>query len=65
MLGLEFVFVLVLVPTTVVPVIIVLVVDGILGTVTSLASAEYLKIWLVALKSPLGSAVTIMIAFCW
>ena len=60
MFGLE----LLAVPTAVDPVMMVLVVDGMRGTVTSRASAEYLKIWLVALKSPRGSAVTIMIAFC-
>jgi len=39
------------------------VVEGMRGTVTSRAKAEYRRIWEVALKSPLGSAVTIMIDF--
>lgn len=43
---------------------IVDVTDGIRGTVISRARAEYRRIWEVALKSPRGSAVTIMTAFC-
>jgi hypothetical protein len=38
--------------------------DGMRGTVISRASAEYRRIWEVALKSPKGSAVTIIVAFC-
>jgi hypothetical protein len=41
----------------------VCVIDGIRGTVISLARALYRKICDVALKSPRGSAVTIMTAF--
>jgi hypothetical protein len=44
--------------------IIVDVMEGIRGTVTSRASALYRKIWDVALKSPDGSAVTIITPFC-
>jgi len=36
---------------------------GIRGTVTSRARALYRRIWDVALKSPCGSAATIMTAF--
>lgn len=43
---------------------IVDVIEGIRGTVTSRANALYRKIWDVALKSPNGSAVTIITAFC-
>lgn len=39
------------------------VVEGMRGTVTSRAIAEYLRIWEVALKSPQASAVTTMIDF--
>lgn len=39
------------------------VTDGIRGTVISRARAEYRRICEVALKSPSGSAVTIIIAF--
>ena len=42
---------------------IVLETEGMRGTVTSRARAEYRRICDVALKSPRGSAVTIMIAF--
>lgn len=37
--------------------------EGMRGTVISRARAEYRRIWEVALKSPRGSAVTIIIAF--
>ncbi len=43
---------------------IVDVIEGIRGTVTSRANALYRKIWDVALKSPNGSAVTIITPFC-
>lgn len=42
----------------------VVVMEGMRGTVTSRARALYRKICDVALKSPNGSAVTIMTPFC-
>ena len=42
---------------------IVCVMEGMRGTVISRARALYRRIWEVALKSPCGSAVTIMTAF--